>query len=131
MNLAQTSQTFLPPEDQSWLGSAHGTDSLETITLDVSAFTATFTDGVIPSGVALGKITATGLYAPYDDAAVDGSAVMTGFLYTTKDISAGDTFDIGASMLTHGKIRVAKLPTDHGLDAAGRTDVAGRIQFLE
>lgn len=51
-------------DDQSWLGSAHGTNECDTITLDGAACLDAFPDGVIPSGVVLGKITATGKYGP-------------------------------------------------------------------
>jgi hypothetical protein len=37
----------------------------ETIALDKSAFTGTWTNGFIPSGVALAQLTATKLYVPY------------------------------------------------------------------
>ncbi len=54
-------------EDASWLGSAHGTDSTESISLDVSAFTANthYPNGYLFSGIPLAKITASGLYGPY------------------------------------------------------------------
>lgn len=54
-------------EDHSWLGSAHGTDSARTITLDTSAFTANthYPNGYFPSGLPLAKITASGKYGPY------------------------------------------------------------------
>lgn len=53
--------------DDSWLGSAHGTDSTESITLDVSAFTSGthYPNGFLLSGLPLGKITASGKYGPY------------------------------------------------------------------
>lgn len=45
---------------------------------------------VLPSGTALGKVTATGKYVPYAPAAADGSQNFAGFLYELRDISAGD-----------------------------------------
>lgn len=59
--------TTLVSGDDSWLGSAHGTDSTESITLDVSAFTSNthYVNGVFLSGIPLGKITASGKYGPY------------------------------------------------------------------
>lgn len=64
-----TSHTYLPSEDQRWIAPG-GIDALrdaDSITLDRSAFdlVTAFPNGVIPSGVVLGKITATGLYGPY------------------------------------------------------------------
>lgn len=52
-------------DDQSWLGSAHGTDTAESILLDGPTCLARFPDGIVPSGTCLGKITATGKYGPY------------------------------------------------------------------
>jgi hypothetical protein len=52
-------------DDQSWLGSSHGTDTAESVMLDGATCLARFPDGVVPSGTCLGKITATGKYGPY------------------------------------------------------------------
>lgn len=114
-------------DDKSWLGSAHGFDAMPTVTLDADLFTGTFTDGHVPSGVAIAKVTASGLYGPYDDAAVDGRAVLVGHLGETRRIPAGS--QIPAPILRHGQVIEANLPTDHGLDAAGKVDVAGRIDY--
>ena len=66
MNLNPVTETFYQ-EDQSWLGSAHGTDSARSITLDTSAFTAGthYPNGYFLSGLPLGRITSSNLYAPY------------------------------------------------------------------
>lgn len=65
MDLSQRRKSF-GVDDQSWLGSEHGTQSTETITLDTSTFTAGihFPDGYFKSGLPLGKL-ASGLYGPY------------------------------------------------------------------
>lgn len=78
-------------EDQSWLGSAHGTDRARPITLDTSAFTEAthFPDGYLRSGQVLGKITATGKYGPYGASPSEVQTVQV-------DGTAGDftlTFD--------------------------------------
>jgi hypothetical protein len=66
VNLNPVTETF-QNEDQRWLGSAHGTDAAESITLDTSAFTSGthYPNGYFPSGLPLGKITASGKYGPY------------------------------------------------------------------
>jgi hypothetical protein len=65
-------------DDQSWLGSAHGTNECDTITLDGPACLDAFPDGVIPSGVVLGKITATGKYGPASTTGnVTGNEIQT------------------------------------------------------
>ena len=118
-------------DDHSWLGSAHGVDSTETITLDLSAggfVSGThYPNGYIPSGTKLAKITASGKYGLYDDAAVDGRQTLVGFLLGGVPVPSGAT-SLGAAMYTHGKVREANLPFT--VDAAGKTDVTGRIRFI-
>lgn len=65
MDLRLKSTTLSAPEDHSWLGKSHGTDTCDPITLDGDAFLTSFTDGIIPSGVALAKVTSTGKYRQY------------------------------------------------------------------
>lgn len=137
MKLTQTVETF-GQENQSWLASAHGTDSARTVTLDVSTFNAAhYANGYIPSGIALGKITTGGKYGPYDDTAADGRAVLVGFLFTSQPVDLTSTATpIIAPLLDHGKVISALLPFQSGqagrgyVDAAGIVDVAGRIQVL-
>lgn len=113
-------------ENRSWLGSAHGTDATRTITLDLAKFTSKVTDGVLKSGLVLGRITASGLYGPYDNAATDGRETAAGFLFNTIPATTTST-RVGAPLLEHGAVIEAKLPTGHGLDAAAKTDLAGRV----
>lgn len=129
MNLTTTTEGF-GQDDQSWLASAHGTDTARTITLDTSTFTAGthYPDGYFPSGLALGKITASGLYGPYDDTATDGTEVLAGFLFTAVAAPSVDTIDPQAALLWHGAVLDAKLPV--AVDSAGKSDVAGRIVFF-
>ncbi|MFD8496332.1 hypothetical protein [Amycolatopsis sp. NPDC059657] len=66
MDLTQRSESFAV-DDTSWLGSRHGVGSCRSVTLDTSAFTPSlhYPDGFFKSGLALGRITASGLYGPY------------------------------------------------------------------
>lgn len=130
MILAQTTESF-GSDDQSWLGSAHGTDSTETISLDTSTFTPAthYPDGYFKSGIPLGEITATpGKYGPYDNAATDGRQTLVGFLFAAVKAPSVNTIDPSAAMLTHGKVRASRLPV--AVDAAGKADVAGSIRFV-
>lgn len=139
MDLAVRSYGPWSPENFSWLGSAHGTDSTDTITLVKSLFAAkSYYTGkqLIPGGVALAKITAVGatqdMYGPYDPDATDGRQTMVGHLFGTKSV-AGAGLYLGAALLVHGKVRLSKLAAitaDHGVDAAGQADVAGRIIYI-
>ena len=117
-------------EDRSWLASAHGTTATRTVTLDVSTFTAGthFPDGYIPSGVVLAQITSSGLFGPYDDDAVDGREVAVGHLFNSTKVEDGGA-DVGAPLLEHGFVLEDNLPEGHGLDAAAKTDLAGRVTY--
>lgn len=109
-------------------------------TLAVSTFTKAthFPNGYIPEGMALGKITSggdTGKYGRYDDAATDGRQVMVGLTLdridvinpnTGGDISTGFTV---VAVQTEGDIITANLPTNNGVDAAGKVDVGTRFTW--
>jgi hypothetical protein len=129
MNLTQTTESF-GQDDQSWLASAHGTSNARTITLDTSTFTSGthYPNGYFPSGLPLGKITATGKYGPYNDAAADGTEVLAGFLMTAIDAPSVNTIDPQGALLWHGAVIEAKLPV--AVNANGKADVAGRLTFF-
>lgn len=110
-------------EDRSWLAGPHGTEpgATPTVTLDVASFsTAQKADGYIHSGLALGKITATGLYGPYDNAATDGRETAAGLLFSSVDVSQGQT-KVPTGLLVHGFVYEAKLPA--AVDTAGKTEL--------
>jgi Bacteriophage lambda head decoration protein D len=116
-------------DDQSWLGSRHGIGECASVTLDKSTFTlgTHYPNGYFKSGIKLAKITATGKYGPYDNAASDGREVFAGILFAPVPVSTSDIDPVGA-MLDHGKVVNAKL-VGGALDAAGMADAAGRIIF--
>lgn len=127
MDLSIKTETF-GQDDQSWLDSAHGTDAAISGTIDIAAgFTAGthWPLGHLPSGTKLGKVTATGKYGLYDDAASDGRQTLVGFLFTGQKIGSGP---VVAPILVHGRVNEARLPFT--IDAAAKVDVAGRIQFV-
>jgi hypothetical protein len=130
VNLAQTTESF-GQDDQSWLGSAHGTDAGRPITLDVSTFTAGthYPNGYFPSGLVLGKITATGLYGPYSDAASDGTQTAVGFLFTAAKAPSVNTIDVQGVLLWHGAVIKANLPLPASLDANGAIDLAAKFDI--
>lgn len=131
MDLNLRTETYTPAEDHRWLGSKHGTDTAESITLDAATLLAVFPDGRVPSGVVLGKITATGKYGPYAAGASDGREVARGHLFTTQKVKAvdGSNLDSPAALFWHGRVVVAKLPANHGLTAAARTALS-QIRYV-
>lgn len=129
-------------EDRSWDLSPHGSEpgTTPSITLDVSAFTAAthYPNGYIPSGTVLGRITATGLYAPYDDAfdadpvtagqQGDGREVAAGLLFASVKVpdTADTTKDVGGALKVHGFVDPDKLPIANGAAGGGFLDAAAR-----
>jgi hypothetical protein len=115
MNLQPVSETFTPVEDQSWLGSETGTNDAKTITLDSTLCKVLYATGIVPSGLVIGKVTATNRWAPYLAAASNGTEVAGGILLTTIDVSAGNSV---AARMWHGQIVKAKLPRQSGSGSA-------------
>jgi hypothetical protein len=117
--------------DRRWLKGLHGSGMNETITLDVSKFTsgthyvaatATMPQAYFKAGLPLGKITASGLYAPYASGASDGTQVLAGVLYTETHFNPAVT-KVGGSLMVHGSVDTAKLPVALTVPAAAsRTD---------
>jgi hypothetical protein len=134
LNLPLRTETFTAPEDQSWLGSAHGTSEADPITLNADTFLTLFPDGIVPSGVVVGIVTATGLYVPYTDAATNGagSDVARGHLLTTVNLggtTAGTVDRVACALFWHGEVVEANLPTGHGLTAAAKVDL-NQIRYV-
>ena len=112
--------TSYQTENRSWLLSQWGQGPGEnpSITLDVSAFTVT--NGYIPSGTPVAKITATGLYAPYNNANSDGTEVLAGFLHSSVKVPTSGA-DVGGALVVAGFIKESKLPVS--IDSAGKADL--------
>lgn len=102
------------------------------VTLDISKFTqgTHFPNGFIPSGCAIGQVTATKLFGPYDNTKSDGTEVLYGHTYA--DVRAVRQNGTVASKVGTGAvvndaiIAVSKLPFQSGtgsVDAAGKADV--------
>ncbi len=101
-------------DDQSWLASAHGTDTARPVNIDVSTFTAAthFPEGYLKSGFPLKKVgTRYGLWKNGDEDPIEGH------LFTAVKIPAGATVVVGA-LHWHGAILAAKLPSP--VNAAGQ-----------
>ena len=121
MGIAQTSESFVSPEDHSWLRSDLGLDKTRPGTLSVDAFLATWPTGEIPSGVVLGQITASKLLVPYDDDGTDdGRRVAVGHLAHSKSLGTAAGQLEPCAVLWMGEVIVDRLPANAGLDANGQ-----------
>lgn len=99
-----------------------------SVTLDLSAADAGANDGVLRKGLVLGKVTATGKYKQYNNAAVDGTQTAAGILddFVSLIDEAGEEVEAQATMLVHGMVVESKL---YGCDAAAKADLADMIYF--
>ncbi len=119
-------------DDQSWLGSRHGTNNARTVTLAKAAFTGAthYPNGFLRSGTPLAKYTSGGnanLYGPYTPGATDGSQTFVGFLLTPQSVTSG-TGNIVGPLMDHGRIVEARLPI--AIDSAAKTSATGRLIFV-
>ncbi len=114
-------------DDRAWLIGQHGVDLTPSVTLDISKFTKNthYPDGFIKSGTPIAKITASGLYGPYNDAASDGTEVARGLLFSfvrAIDPSNGNTLvKVGGALFVHGAVKESKLPI--AINANGKADL--------
>lgn len=120
MKLGIRTESFSSPEDHRWLGSAHGTQECDSITLDGDTFLSTFTDGIIPSGVVVAKRVSDGLYIPYVGTAekqqVKVDATAGTFTLTLEgQVSAAVAFNVSAADL---KTALENLPNVNVGDVA-------------
>ena len=95
------------------LSEANGTLSREVITLAAGP--------ALPAGQVLGRITASGKLAAYDNAATDGSETAVMVLYSAVSESTGDR--AGVASARHTEV-IGSLLT--GLDAAAIVDLAAQ-----
>lgn len=113
-------------DNRQWLVGTHGVDVTPGVTLDVSKFTKSthYPNGFIRSGQPLGKVTASGLYGPYDDTAVDGRQTCAGLLFSycrAIDREGNTVAKVGSARFIHGLVDSTKLPV--AIDAAGKADL--------
>lgn len=84
---------------------------------------------LLGEGLVVGKITASDKYAQYDDSAVDGTEVAD--LILAEDVDLVDPETNVATDSTGLCVYSGRVDNDalNGINAAGRTDLAGRIYF--
>lgn len=120
-------------EDQRWIGPG-GIESAKaalSVTLNAALFdlVTAFPNKLIPSGVALGKVTATGLYGPYAPAASDGRQTAAGLLLVSESIDPLSTNNNHpVALYWRGMVIQSYLPANNGVDAAAITALQ-RILF--
>lgn len=102
----------------SFLASEHSMSKRIGITLDADTMTADSNGNkYLMAGTAIGKITASGLYGPYNNGLSDGREVGVGLLEHDVNLKYGD---IGASIMIHGSAIEARCI---GVNAAFKVDM--------
>jgi hypothetical protein len=131
-NISVVTTQYQAPK-RSWLLGPHGSEDPGTnpsITLDISLFTQAthYPNGYIPSGTVVSKVTATGLYGPYDSTATDGRQTLgddkVGILFG--DVRAvlpngAIAAKVGSGITVHGFVNTNKLPFSTGAGALDAT----------
>lgn len=107
------------PHDGGFIVSELGTYSREIITVVLGQN--------LQAGAVLGKITASGNYAAYDDGASDGTEAAAGVLFG--DIDATDADEKGAALLRGpAELHDGRLVFDSG--QGGAAQAAARVDLL-
>lgn len=136
MDISVRSTGAFIPEDRSWLGDVDGTKVTRTITLAPALFTQAlhFPRGVVKSGTVLAQVTAVGatqgLWGPYTPGANNGLQTPKGLLFNATALEVGGP-NKAAPLQERGVVIPARLPANHGLDAAARTALAAHWIFRD
>jgi hypothetical protein len=122
--------------DFRWLRTHHGRDNAIPVSIKRSLLTAgTHYDanGVVPSGLPLGKIAGQPEYGPYDPSAADGRKVLAGFLVGPEqlkaDFSGVTTTVFHGAMVVDAIIDPKHVPTSPALTTA--TPTTGKFVFVD
>ena len=125
-NIAVTTTAY-QVEKRGWLWGPDGTGPGDnpSITLDFSTIgSARRADGYVPSGIVLGRITATGKYGEFDSGASDGRQTAVGHLFSSVATPANLATPVGGALVVKGSVDPARLPfaaaAVGGLPATGR-----------
>jgi hypothetical protein len=135
MDLGIKKTDVAPPSDRRWLLSPPNSDALLEpvgVTLDGDEFpTATFPDGLVPSGTVIAIDSVSGLGVPYDDAydadpatagqQGQGHDVAVGHALTDVKVEAGRRATV--ALVWKGRVKRSFLPANAGLDAAAEGDL--------
>lgn len=103
MQFSNSVETYAT-DNQTWLGSRHGTDVARTVTIDGAAAALAGFSEHIPSGIPLKRDGVTGKYAPVT---AIGDA-LAGFLLTAQAFDG--VSDVVAPLLDRGRVRAVRLP---------------------
>lgn len=120
MNLGQTREEVTASSSQEWLGSAHGTDTADSITLLGTDLAGSDFEGKVPSGVLVTE-NGDGLFVLGDGG--------TGRAYLLLEAARTDRGNQSKAGFWHGQVLIDRLPEGHGIHA-GNVDRLPLINFV-
>lgn len=106
-----------------------GTSPGVTVATSTAGVTGHYPNGYIPSGCAIGKVTATGLFGPYDDSASDGRQTCYGLTFADVTVvrqNGSKATVVGTGAFVRGGVNSGWLPFQSGpgsVDANAKTDL--------
>jgi hypothetical protein len=116
-------------------GLTGGTSPAAGVATATGGANAHYPNGFIPSGTAIGKVTSTGLFGPYDNGASDGRQTAYGLTYgDVRALRQNGTIasKVGTGAVVYDcAVSLSKLPFQSGtgwLDSNGQTDLP-QIRF--
>lgn len=119
-------------QDTRWRISAHGEDSARPGQLDITTLSAGHkVDGRAPSGLALGQITASKLYGPYDPDATDGRETLAGYLNDNEGVEVPAGSKPTIAVLKHGIVKASVLPVIAQRTTVVTADASCSITYVE
>lgn len=106
-----------------------GTTPSVAVTTATAGVNSHYPNGYIPSGTAIGKVSATGLFGPYDNSAGDGRETFYGLTFADvtalRENGSVATY-VGTGAFVRGGVNERHLPFQSGpgsVDANAKTDV--------
>lgn len=128
-DIAVQSTSYLPADRPWLLFTASGPEQpvpTDAGVINFALFDAEdhYPNGFIPSGVVVGRVTATNRIGPYLAGASDGRETAIGFLYNAVAVPADTARKVAVAVVDcFAVVSESRLPANHGLDAAGRADL--------
>jgi hypothetical protein len=108
-DLKRETTVFQNIDNHDWLGSAHGVDAADSITLDSVSLLTAYPDGNVPAGIEVSRDTATGMYKP---GWAGTGRDKPGFLLHSVHVTTG--FKPVGALHWHGEVILSRVPVPSG-----------------
>src|SRR4051812_24969003 len=106
-DLMRETSVFQNLDNHDWLGSAHGTDTADSITLDAAALLTAYPTGEVPAGIEISR-NGSGVYVP------GSTGTQRGFLLHAVKVNTVTPTNVVGALHWHGEVIVARVPVPAG-----------------